>query len=188
MDIQTVFIGGARSITELNPDVTYKLDQIIELKYNIVIGDAPGVDSLVQSYLHNKNYNHGIVYHVGLTPRNNIGNWVSNKIRSNYPPGTRKYYTEKDLSMIHECNYGFMIWDNKSLGTLHNILNLRLEDKLVAVYVNPQHKFHVIQNYETLHTLIHGMSSDDFSNICKTLNLEEILNELKTRKFFPKTS
>ena len=39
--------------------------------------------------------------------------------------------------MSELADYGFMIWDGESVGTLHNILNLA-KGKLVVVYFTPR--------------------------------------------------
>jgi len=38
--------------------------------------------------------------------------------------------------MVKDTDYGFMIWDTKSKGTLNNIVNLLREKKTVIVYVS----------------------------------------------------
>ena len=43
----------------------------------ILVGDANGVDSLIQKYLCDKNYSNVTVYHVRSHIRNNIGHWTT---------------------------------------------------------------------------------------------------------------
>ncbi|WP_235760662.1 hypothetical protein [Planktothrix agardhii] len=49
-------ISGSRSIETLNTEALTRINKIIELNYEILIGDAPGVDTLVQTYLDSLNY------------------------------------------------------------------------------------------------------------------------------------
>ena len=49
----TVAISGSRSIETLNTESLTRINKIIELNYEILIGDAPGVDLLVQIVLIN---------------------------------------------------------------------------------------------------------------------------------------
>lgn len=43
----TVLISGSRSITELPKSAIESLDKIIDLNFDILVGDAYGVDYLV---------------------------------------------------------------------------------------------------------------------------------------------
>ncbi len=47
------------------------------------------------------------------------------------------YHTAKDLAMAEEADYGFMLWDGVSKGTLNNILNLLERGKKVVAYFSP---------------------------------------------------
>ena len=51
-----VFIAGAREIRSLNSAVIDKLNNIIKNEYDILVGDASGVDKNIQIYLKNKDY------------------------------------------------------------------------------------------------------------------------------------
>ncbi|MEG3840477.1 hypothetical protein [Microcoleus sp. herbarium14] len=115
--MKTVMISGSRSIRRLPSAAIESLDCIIELELPVIIGDAPGVDSLVQQYLRSKNYQKVTVYFASKAqgsgkPRNTHG----------YPtapvPGS---YGDRDAQMCSECSYGLAIWDGCSKGTAANI-------------------------------------------------------------------
>jgi adenine-specific DNA-methyltransferase len=108
-----VMISGSRSIKALTPEVYQTLDKIIELNFDIVIGDCWGVDALVQVYLAKKNYTKVTVYYSGKFPRNNKG-FNTVHIPSNS-------HTAKDIALSNIADYGLAIWDGKSKGTLANI-------------------------------------------------------------------
>lgn len=57
-----VFIAGPRVINELNENVCKKLENICKKKYDIVIGDAYGIDSCVQKFLYQKSYKNVTVF------------------------------------------------------------------------------------------------------------------------------
>lgn len=42
-----VFIGGARSLTRLNPSVVEKLINIKNQNFTVLVGDAKGIDTSV---------------------------------------------------------------------------------------------------------------------------------------------
>src|SRR4028118_314140 len=50
-----VMISGSRYITDISPALS-TIDKIMQLKLSIILGDAPGVDKLVQEYLRSQNY------------------------------------------------------------------------------------------------------------------------------------
>ena len=50
----TCFISGSRSIDQLDPMVKTKIESILDQNHKIIIGDANGVDSLVQKFLFEK--------------------------------------------------------------------------------------------------------------------------------------
>lgn len=47
------------------------------------------------------------------------------------------YHTAMDLAMAEEADYGFMLWDGLSKGTLNNMLALLERGKKVIVHFSP---------------------------------------------------
>lgn len=64
------------------------------------------------------------------------------------------YYSLKDFEMAREADYGFMIWDGKSKGTLNNILNLLKDNKKTLVYYSPDKKFYTVDTFDNLKGLL----------------------------------
>ena len=56
--------------------------------------------------------------------------------------------------MAGEAGCGFMLWDGKSKGTLHNMLNLVRAGKKVLVYFALDKRFHKLSNDQDLQTLL----------------------------------
>jgi len=132
-----IFISGSISIKQLPPLALEKIDSIIEKNYIIIIGDAKGVDLLVQEYLLKKKYNDVTVYFTGEKVRNNTGKWETNQIIAD--TGNikgRQLYTIKDKAMANDADYGLMIWDGKSKGTLGNINEMKRLNKQFYVILN----------------------------------------------------
>ena len=97
------------------------------------------MDFLVQEYLLKKEYKNIVVYFTGENIRNNSGNWEVNQIidNSNKRRG-RELYTLKDKAMARDADYGLMIWDGKSKGTLGNINEMKKENKRFYVILNEE--------------------------------------------------
>jgi hypothetical protein len=124
-----VFISGSISIKQLPKYAIEKIENVIEKGYFILVGDAKGTDSLVQKYLNQKDYKNVLVYFAGKRLRNNFGNWQTNQISYNSNKKGRDLYTLKDIEMANHADYGLMIWDGKSEGTLNNITMMQQRNK-----------------------------------------------------------
>jgi hypothetical protein len=148
-----VFIGGSRAVSKLNTVIRARLDDLIKRGCTILIGDANGADKAVQQYLA-KRQHHNVVVFCMEECRNNIGDWPTRSIE---PPTERKdftYYAAKDVVMSKEAQCGVMLWDAKSKGTLHNILNLVGAGKRTLVYFVPTKDFYILANEQDLRGLL----------------------------------
>ena len=143
--MSTVFIGGSRRIARLNDAIRARVQNIVNEGMTIVIGDANGADKAIQKILDEAGYRNVVVYFSGGVCRNNIGNWETHQVS----PGNGKrgfwFYAAKDIAMSRVADYGFMIWDGESVGTVHNVLNMLGGGKLVVVYFAPEK---AVRNFE----------------------------------------
>lgn len=137
----TVFLGGSRHVSRLNPSVRARLEKIVEKALPVLVGDANGADKALQEYFHKRKYQHVIVYCAGGMCRNNVGHWEQRDIPT--PTSTRdaKFYSAKDKVMADEATVGLMVWDGKSVGTLMNVYRLLARDKSAVVYSVPKDQF-----------------------------------------------
>lgn len=120
----TIFVGGSRHVASLPAVIATKLDSVIAKGYRIIVGDANGADKAVQRHLKAAAYDKVWVFCSGDNARNNLGGWPTHPIK---PQGRLKgfqFYAAKDRAMAHEADYGLMIWDGKSPGTVLNVLRL----------------------------------------------------------------
>lgn len=124
-----VFISGSISIKKLPKYAIEKLDSIIEKNFTVLIGDAKGIDSLTQKYLAKNNYKNVIVYFAGNKIRNNYGKWETKQVLGQKNEKGRELYTLKDIEMANDTDFGLMIWDGKSKGTLNNVLVMKEKNK-----------------------------------------------------------
>jgi len=137
--MNTVFIGGSRHISRLPEEAKERLQNITSAKHRIIIGDATGADTVVQKHLRAISYPSVTVYCSGERCRNNVGRWETKKVAVPKKENGFRFYAVKDREMAREADFGFMIWDGKSPGTLLNVLRLLLRGKK-AVLLNTASK------------------------------------------------
>lgn len=131
-----VFISGSIGIKSLPMVAMEKICSIMSRNYEILIGDAYGVDSTVQQMLASNAYPNVTVYYAGKKIRNNIFPWHSKEIVAPNNEKGRALYTLKDIAMARDADYGLMIWDGKSKGTLNNIMTMKQLNKKFFVVNN----------------------------------------------------
>jgi hypothetical protein len=149
----TVFIGGSRAVSRLNATIRERLDDLIQRRCLIFIGDANGADKAVQQHFADRNYRNVTIFCMG-TCRNNVGNWDVRKVEAGSSRKDFVYYATKDLAMAREAKCGVMLWDGRSKGTLHNIFNLIGTNKKVLVYFSPERTFHKVSTPQDLDALL----------------------------------
>ncbi len=158
-----VFIGGSRKISRINQDIKIRIDNIINSNSTILIGDANGVDKSIQAYLKSINYQNVYIYCINNECRNNLGDWEVKYIRYDSIKKDYKYYSAKDIKMANDTDFGFMIWDGDSKGTLNNIINLIRQNKKILLYFSPKKTFYNISNFTDLNSIFpkfHNLSSE----------------------------
>lgn len=175
----TVFVAGSIKIKELDDLVKDRLDKIIDSDFSIIVGDADGADASVQKYLLSKHADRTIVFHSGAKPRNNLGHWFAQAVRSHFKAGSREFYTAKDLEMAKAADYGLMIWDGESTGTLSNVIELLKQDKKSIVYLTNSKSFVRVTDVEKFELLIAGMTDRAKSTANRKIGLQKALDRLR---------
>jgi hypothetical protein len=155
-----VFIAGPRAIRTLSPTVQERLRNIIEQKFTVLVGDAGGIDKMIQEYFSDANYKDVLVYASNGAARNNVGQWKVQNVPVKDNVTGFAFYVEKDKAMADSADYGFMIWNGKSRGTLNNIINLTKQSKTVLVYLTPHKKFYNIKTLEVAQKLAAGCGEE----------------------------
>lgn len=174
-----VFISGSMRIKNLDGNVLDRINNIIDSNYQVIVGDADGVDSSIQKYLISQEIKSVLVYCSGDKPRNNIGHWHTEVTETNAPPGTRSFFTAKDIKMAEDCDYGLMVWDTKSTGTLSNAIELLKRKKISLVYINKAKEFLKVKEITDLEKLVSYMSDSDFEKADKKLKLRAKIEHFK---------
>jgi len=138
-----VFISGSISIKKLPQEVKNSIDKIIEQKFEILVGDADGIDTLVQNYCLSLNYFNVTTYSISTFPRYKASD--NFKIKYIEVPNNiqreRERQQEKDKAMTLDSEFTFTIWDGKSKGSYANILRGLENNKKIKVYLNDKNLF-----------------------------------------------
>jgi hypothetical protein len=154
-----VFVAGSMNIKHLDRKVKERLDSIIDKGFEVVVGDADGADTSIQQHLFAHGVSRATVYCSGERPRNNIGAWHVHHVATTHAEGSRAFFTAKDLHMAEAADYGLMIWDAKSTGTLSNVIELLARSKKSVVFVNKEKAFKNVGSVADLESLVGVMSA-----------------------------
>jgi hypothetical protein len=176
MASSTVFVAGSRQISRLPPEVKVRIDTMVEKGCQILVGDANGADKAIQRYLAGKAYPNVLVHCMEGHCRNNVQNWPVRQVAA--PGGARgfAFYSVKDLAMADAADYGLMLWDGKSKGTINNVVNLSRRNKPVVVYLAPTKHFLTVKGFDDLrHVLAEGDPSS-VQRVVSELRLEVLLH------------
>ncbi|MEZ0498174.1 hypothetical protein [Sphingomonas sp. IW22] len=136
-----VFISGSLSITALPEPVIERIGGIVERALPVLIGDARGVDRLVQRHLADRDIAAVTVYCSGEEPSNNLGDWPVRNIPSSGRKGTAAYHVPKDAAMARDAFSGLVIWDGRSRGSLANIHRLAVRRCFTMIWFGPESRF-----------------------------------------------
>ncbi|MES2339785.1 MAG: hypothetical protein V4537_16955 [Pseudomonadota bacterium] len=156
--METVFVAGSIAIGTLAPEVVQRIETMVEREMAVVVGDADGADSAIQACLLEAGATRVTVYCSGRSPRNNIGGWPVEQVFTSAAPGTRAFFTAKDVEMAQVADYGLMIWDSRSTGTLSNIIELVARRRTSVVFVNKHKAFMTVGDVAALDRLVAVMS------------------------------
>jgi len=132
----SVFISGSIAIKTLPQEVKNSIHKIVDNKMKILVGDANGIDSLVQDYCLSLNYFNVTVYSIFSLPRYKASDKFALKRVTVSPEikGGRERQQEKDKAMTTDSQYSFVIWDGKSKGSYANVLRAFEQDKKIKLY------------------------------------------------------
>jgi len=126
----TVYIGGSRTVSRLNPPLRQRLEHMVKCGARFLIGDANGADKAVQQFLASLEYRNVEVY-CAQECLNNLGGWPS-----------RQVGLPKERGLIADARCAVMLWDGKSPDTLHTLRELLAAHKQTLLYFSPTKSFH----------------------------------------------
>lgn len=137
-----VFISGSISIKKLPTAVKESLNNIFKEGMEILIGDADGIDTMVQNYCKRANYSKVTVYSIYSTPRFMVNGFNKKHIiPKSGSKKERELQKEKDEAMTLDSDYTFVIWDGKSKGSYNNIIRALDNDKKIKLYLSEKDSY-----------------------------------------------
>lgn len=174
----TVFIAGSLAIKHLDDAVKERINKIVENGLSVVVGDAKGADSAVQAHLARRAFRDATVFASNGVPRNNIGDWIVASVATEGRRGTRHFFAAKDQAMAEVADYGLMIWDGKSAGTLRNVLELFSRQKPCVVWLQQRKEFRTVATSEQLDLLLNELSVEAKRAIESKIRLSALLQRI----------
>lgn len=178
MPTSTVFVAGSRQISRLPAEVRARLDTMIEKGFRILVGDANGADKAVQRYLADKSYPNVLVHCMKDHCRNNVGNWPTRQVIPSAGAKGFDYYSGKDRVMADSAEYGLMLWDGKSKGTINNIVNLSRDGKPIVVYLAPKRQFLTVKTFDDLRGVLAQGETESVDRVVGELHLEDLQHRM----------
>ena len=174
----TVFLSGSRAINRLNEPIRGRMGNMVDKGFRIILGDANGADKAMQGYLADLGYGNVMVYCAGEKCRNNLGSWPIKRIQVDPKLKGRDFYARKDQEMAAHADYGFVLWDGKSAGSINNVFEMLKRDKSVVVYLSKNKTFTTVARSQQLNSLLDACNTADFQKIDKKINVSRHLKEL----------
>ena len=146
---------------------------MIERGFTILAGDANGADKAVQRYLADRDYRNVLVHCMRANCRNNVGRWPTREVTA--PQGARgfAYYAIKDQVIADAAEYGLMLWDGETKGTLNNVVNMIRQDKPV-VYLAPKNVFKNVRSWRDVDELLSNCERASVQRFERELGIEHV--------------
>lgn len=179
----TVLVAGSLAIKRLHPRFLACIDRIVASGFQVVVGDADGADTSIQKALLDRGARAVTVYCSGSCPRNNLGEWPVHRVETSHEPGSRAFFTAKDLKMAEAADYGLMIWDTKSTGTLSNVVELLKRARTSRVFVNKQQRLVTVKSVGDLQELVALMSDGALAKAEQKMTLSRRIAALQKEQF-----
>ncbi|MCK4441065.1 MAG: hypothetical protein KAU90_03605 [Sulfurovaceae bacterium] len=138
-----VFISGSISIKKLPKQVMESIQTMIKKNMTILVGDASGIDSLVQDFCNKNNYLNVIVYTITSIPRYKANQeFKEKKISVNQDiKSERERQTYKDKAMSEDSIFSLVIWDGSSKGSYNNIIRALENERKVKIYYQETNQY-----------------------------------------------
>lgn len=164
-----VFLSGSRRISRLNDMIRERVWRMMDQGFIILVGDANGADRALQSFLADHQYEKVEVFCTNGACRNNIGAWPVRNVAANPKLKGRAFYTVKDRQMAQEADYGFILWDGRSPGSINNACELVKGNKKAVIYYAPEKRFTNAASFDDITALLSKCAPDDLATIQNTI-------------------
>jgi hypothetical protein len=155
-----IVLGGSRHIEKIPNEVLELISDYVGKNYNFLIGDASGSDSAFQYFFAKEKYQKVRIFSSAGYIRNNLGNWNWELIDSGLKSKSNAVHAFKDRHMCKLSNFGIMIWDCQSAGTLSNVIDLVRQGENCFIWVAPDSDLYQFDNIKSLEKWM-----DDYQNV-----------------------
>jgi hypothetical protein len=169
----TVFLSGSRSLTRLSDRIRIRLQAMIDQEFTIILGDANGADKAMQAFLADQGYRNVTVFCAGSACRNNLGQWTTMQVDVSSHLKGRDFYAQKDKEMAARSDYGFVLWDGKSSGSISNAIELVQRNKPVVVYLAASQEFVTVKTREDIGVLLANCQLEDYRAIIRKTKFDK---------------
>lgn len=140
--MSSVFISGSIAIKRIPSCVESSLIKIIQQNIRVLVGDADGMDSLIQRFCKKNNYQNVTVYSIYSPARYNAAGYDDKLIQVDPEiKREREKQRAKDAAMTKDSDYNLIVWDGKSKGSYYNILRALKLNKKMKVYLHQEDRF-----------------------------------------------
>ena len=177
--VKRIFLSGSRGISRLNEDIRTRIQNIISNGFQVLVGDANGADKALQKFLADTKYQNVTVFCSGNSCRNNIGDWKTYNVQVDSKLKGRDFYTQKDKEMAQRADYGLVLWDGKSAGSISNVFELLKLDKTAVVYFSPEKKFFNIKKLDDAKDLLSRCDDKSIDAIKKKIKLNTAIRNVE---------
>jgi hypothetical protein len=189
--MKRVFISGSISIKTLPQTVAKSIDKIQNQQFEILVGDAKGVDLMVQQKLKHENYPNVLICSIYEQPRNLLSSAfkICQVECDSIVTSERKRQTFKDRYMTLHSNYSLVIWDGKSKGSYSNIIRAIEQSQPVKVYLSTESRFLqrdeiVKKSIDEIYKSNNGYSSTEILKLLSSANIVSSIHSVKEFKNF----
>ncbi len=189
--MKRVFISGSIGIKKLPLEIMESIEKIEEKNFEILVGDAKGIDLLVQEKLKNNRYENVLVCSIYEKPRNLFSHTFKtcqvecdSTIKSE-----RKKQTFKDSYMTRNSDYSLVVWDGKSKGSYANIVRSLEQDQAIKIYLETEKRFLnkdeiTEEHMGKIFKSNNGYTSTDILNLIRNENIVTSIHSAKEFKDF----
>jgi hypothetical protein len=143
-------LAGSRKLAFIPEPVISMLQDHMEAGDTFFIGDAPGVDTTFQQFMVGNYYESVEIFSSAGYVRNNIGKWQEHQIETTLKSKSNALHAFKDREMCKLADFGIMIWDQESAGTLSNAIDLLEQEKTCLIYNAVDQEFVRFETVESL--------------------------------------
>lgn len=150
-----------------------RIASVLANGHAVVVGDADGADAAVQRRLRDAGASAVTVFCSAGRCRANLGVWPLREFSP--PPGARGFqvHAAKDRGMALAADFGLMVWDGRSFGTLLNVLRLCRAGKPCVVIEASPPRTRTFRSMADWDAILQGMDARMRSGLRERATAEE---------------